>query len=118
MKRGAVIVTWVCAAVQVLLCSMTITLKAQNVQLTGTNEGGDVIVQGALGDSASPAFRAIWRNVPGGMAEFELQRTSSSAYDIRVMLDRSIEAGVEPTSTRGSTSPSKACWWTCPVQRW
>ncbi len=73
---------------------MTITLKAQNVQLTGTNEGGDVIVQGALGDSASPAFRAIWRNVPGGMAEFELQRTSSSAYDIRVMLDRLIEAGV------------------------
>lgn len=80
--------------VPLTLCLTTTRLSAQKVELTGTSEGGDVIVQGAMGDSASPAFRAIWHKVPGGMAEFELQRTSSAAYDMRIMLDRLIEAGV------------------------
>ncbi len=58
----------------------------------GSSEGADVIVQGLLGVDAAPAFRAIWRNVPGGMAEFDLQRTTGA--DAHMMLDRLIEAGI------------------------
>lgn len=64
------------------------------MQLSGTSEGADVIVQGAIDGSHDPAFRAIWRGVPGGTAEFEWQRTSANAGGSKLMLDRLIEAGI------------------------
>lgn len=75
---------------------LAVICHGQTVQLSGAAEGGDVIVTGVLEDAdpTAPIFRAIWRNVPNGLAEFEFQRTASSADEPRIMLDRLIEAGV------------------------
>lgn len=67
---------------------------ACQVILSGTSEGADVIVQGGLTDGTDPVFRAIWRDVPEGMASFELQRTLATKADARLMLDRLIEAAI------------------------
>ena len=67
-------------------------VRAQDLQLLGSSEGADVIVQGVSDTDAAPAFRAIWRNVPSGMAEFDLQRTADT--DAHILLDRLIEAGI------------------------
>lgn len=90
----AVLFPWLRVMVLVALGCVAMALSAQKVQLTGTGEGSDVIVQGSTEESGEPAFRAIWRNVPGGNAAFELQRTSSAAEDMHVVLDRLVEAGV------------------------
>lgn len=44
--------------------------------------------------SPEPMFRAIWRGVPGGAAVFQLQRTAAPDGEVRLMLDRLIEAGI------------------------
>lgn len=83
------------------LCCMLFALLmrasfAQDLALSGTSVGADVIVEARRADAVNdgPLFRAIWRNVPNAGAEFEMQRTDASAVEASVMLDRLIEAGI------------------------
>ena len=66
------------------------------VELVGSAEDGTIIVEGRLDqvDSPEPLFRAIWRGVAGGGAVFQLQRTAAPDDEVRLMLDRLIEAGI------------------------
>jgi outer membrane protein OmpA-like peptidoglycan-associated protein len=89
-----------CALIRILSCSFctlaTGVSFAQDLVLSGTSTGADVIVEARRVETADdgPLFRAIWRNVPNTGAEFELQRTDASAVETNVMLDRLIEAGI------------------------
>ena len=75
---------------------VTSALSQPVVDLVGSGEGGNVIVEGRIdrADSPEPLFRAIWRGVPGGNAVFQLQRTAAPEEELRLMLDRLIEAGI------------------------
>lgn len=65
------------------------------IDLVGESTGANVIVQGRSQDTLveGPLFQAVWRGVPGGEAVFQLQQTSRPPDDVRLMLDRLIEAG-------------------------
>ena len=70
--------------------------QAQDLELVGTSATHDVIVEAVRPEAREdgPVFRAIWRNVPNGAAEFELLRTNAAPDKVSVMLDRLIEAGI------------------------
>ncbi|HQV51770.1 MAG: OmpA family protein [Flavobacteriales bacterium] len=59
-------------------------------------ERGNVIVSASIDDpeAPKPVFQGVWRGVPGALAVFQLQRTSAPRADVRVMLDRLVEAGL------------------------
>lgn len=72
-------------------------LSAQvTVQLQGESVGANVIVEGRseTADEPVPLFRAVWRGVPGGTAQFQLQRTAAPDGATPLMLDRLMEAGI------------------------
>ena len=74
-----------------------LSLHAQQVvDLVGESMGGNVIVEGKLQDGSvtGPLFQAVWRGVPGGNAVFQLQPTAEPSGDVRLMLDRLVEAAV------------------------
>ncbi len=61
------------------------------LDLDGEFTGANVLVQGHRGtDEATREliFHAVWRNVPGAGATFQLQRMSATIGDERVMLDK------------------------------
>ncbi|MEO8588038.1 MAG: OmpA family protein [Flavobacteriales bacterium] len=66
------------------------------VDLVGESTGANVIVEGKLQDPSAtgPLFQAVWRGVPGGNAAFQLQPTAEPSDEVRVMLDRLMEAAV------------------------
>ncbi|MCB9184721.1 MAG: OmpA family protein [Flavobacteriales bacterium] len=70
--------------------------SAQSIGLNGTSVGNDVIVEAAWEESGDtvPLFRAIWRGVDDGQAEFVLQRMRAEQVERKVLLDRLIEAGI------------------------
>ncbi|HMC96587.1 MAG TPA: hypothetical protein VKG92_02975, partial [Flavobacteriales bacterium] len=81
----------------VLACASMARLSAQPaIDLMGESTGGNVIVEGKVRDAATtgPLFQAVWRGVPGGNAVFQLQPTGEPSSDVRLMLDRLVEAGV------------------------
>lgn len=59
-------------------------------------ENGNVIISASIDDpdAPDPVFQGIWRGVPGAVAVFQLQRSSAPRSDVRVMLDRVVEAGL------------------------
>lgn len=72
-------------------------LSAQStMQLTGESTGSEVIVQGSVEDPNAPVpvFQAVWRDVPGAGAVFQIQRTAAPDDKLRLMLDRLMEAGI------------------------
>lgn len=74
-----------------------LVLHAQRVvDLVGESMGPNVIVEGKLQDDSmtGPLFQAVWRGVPGGNAVFQLQPTAEPSGDVRLMLDRLVEAAV------------------------
>ena len=81
-----------------LLTSMALPfcMAQTSLQLNGESSGANVIVQGVADDPDAPApfFQAIWRGVPGSNAVFQLQRTAEPQPDVRLMLDRLMEAGI------------------------
>lgn len=66
------------------------------LQLSGESTGANVIVLGKTDDpdAPEPIFQAVWRGVPGALAVFQLQRTAEPGDDVRLMLDRLMEAGI------------------------
>ena len=73
------------------------SLVAQPVlTLESVVEQGSVIVSASIDDpeAPKPVFQGIWRGVPGALAVFQLQRSSAPRDDVRVMLDRLVEAGI------------------------
>jgi len=73
------------------------TAWAQSViDLVGESTGGNVIVLGKMQDPSAPEplFQAVWRGVPGGTAVFQLQPTAQPSTEVRLMLDRLVEAAV------------------------
>ncbi|MBP6310862.1 MAG: OmpA family protein [Flavobacteriales bacterium] len=59
-------------------------------------EQGTIIVSASIDDPEAPmpVFQGVWRGVPGALAVFQLQRSSAPREDVRVMLDRVVEAGL------------------------
>jgi outer membrane protein OmpA-like peptidoglycan-associated protein len=80
-----------------VLVPLSTGLRAQGaLQLTGESKENAVIVMGVADDpeAPEPVFQAIWRGVPGGNAVFQLQRTTAPDENMRLMLDRLMEAGI------------------------
>jgi len=73
------------------------TAHAQaTLQLSGESNEGSIIVMGKSDDpdAPEPMFQAVWRGVPGALAVFQLQRTAEPDDEVRLMLDRLMEAGI------------------------
>lgn len=65
------------------------------LELEGVPSGTDVVVDcRKVTDPDQVIFQAVWRNVPGANAEFQVQRTSSDRIAESMMLDRVMEAGL------------------------
>ncbi|MCB0769028.1 MAG: OmpA family protein [Flavobacteriales bacterium] len=80
-----------------VLVPLSSGLHAQGIlQLTGESKENAVIVMGVTDDpeAPEPVFQAIWRGVPGGNAVFQLQRTTAPDENMRLMLDRLMEAAI------------------------
>ncbi len=80
-----------------LSCVAVIHLCAQPVlQLEGESTGANIIVRGTLDDMQAQefAFEAIWRGVPGAVAVFQFRPVTAPREDVRLMLDRLMEAGL------------------------
>jgi outer membrane protein OmpA-like peptidoglycan-associated protein len=76
-----------------LLLAPVHALPAQ-VELEGSMNGGDVIVQAKrAGAAGETLFQAIWRNVPGAKAVLQMQRPMAAPTE-RVMLDRLLETAL------------------------
>lgn len=78
------------------LCSGAQLTAQSTMQLTGESTGSEVIVQGSVDDPNAPVpvFQAVWRDVPGAGAVFQIQRTAAPDDKLRLMLDRLMEAGI------------------------
>lgn len=83
-----------CAAFGLLSTPCAVAQSA--MQLIGESTGTNVIVEGIADDpeAPEPLFQAVWRGVPGATAVFQIQRTAAPSDDMRLMLDRLMEAGI------------------------
>lgn len=84
-------------SLRVVFVMVTAMVNAQPVlRLDGESSGTTVHVRGTLEDdpAAVPAFEAIWRGVPSANAVFQFRPLTAPRDDLRLMLDRLVEAGV------------------------
>jgi outer membrane protein OmpA-like peptidoglycan-associated protein len=79
-----------------LLCAAIPAWGQPTLNMEGESTGANVVVRAELEDpdEPRPLLQAIWRGVPGGDAVFQVLPTTEPRNDVRLMLDRLVEAGL------------------------